>query len=231
MCCRSAARESAGAADAKEGMPGRLLGGVALLLWAAAAAAFLPPRPAVHRARRAAAVRASPLEDIELTRLFGRLAEKRLLLDVPMAGTAELRNCCHGGCDNCDFSRVFDEMSAGKPKWIPLYVKREFEDGRSAVSTWSTMFEGDELVNAAAFVDRFKKLPFTPPMGAKKALGAADDIPSDEAVLLLWTKMAGAAGVDPTAELCASDMAAAMAEITKKEHGAMFSEFELAMAM
>jgi len=92
----SAARESAGAADAKEGMPGRLLGGVALLLWAAAAAAFLPPRPAVHRARRAAAVRASPLEDIELTRLFGRLAEKRLLLDVPMAGTAELRNCCHG---------------------------------------------------------------------------------------------------------------------------------------
>ena len=46
------------------------------MLWAAAAAAFLPPlRPAVHRARRAAAVRASPLEDIELTRLFGRLAE------------------------------------------------------------------------------------------------------------------------------------------------------------
>lgn len=53
------------------------------------------------------------INDIELIKLFGRLADKELLLDVPGAGTPEMMNCCHGGCSNCDYSRIFDSMSSG----------------------------------------------------------------------------------------------------------------------
>mmetsp|Transcript_3116 Transcript_3116/g.9319 ORF Transcript_3116/g.9319 Transcript_3116/m.9319 type:complete len:207 (-) Transcript_3116:352-972(-) len=51
--------------------------------------------------------------ELAAAQVFGRLADKKLLLDVPGAGTPEMRDCCHGGCDNCDYSRVFDEMNAG----------------------------------------------------------------------------------------------------------------------
>ena len=69
------------------------------------------------------------LDDVEMTKLFGRLADKYLLLDVPGAGTPGMINCCHGGCDNCDFSHVFDEMSSGRAKWLPLYPDRKIIDG------------------------------------------------------------------------------------------------------
>ena len=34
-----------------------------------------------------------------------------------------MKDCCHGGCDNCDYSRVFDEMNAGKAKWVACYAR------------------------------------------------------------------------------------------------------------
>ena len=53
--------------------------------------------------------------ELELAKVFCRIADDYLLLDVPGAGTPEMKNCCHGGCDNCNFSRIFDEMESGKP--------------------------------------------------------------------------------------------------------------------
>ena len=53
-------------------------------------------RRALHVAR---------IDEMELTKLFGRLADKTLLLDVEGAGTPAMANCCHGGCDNCPYSR------------------------------------------------------------------------------------------------------------------------------
>lgn len=70
------------------------------------------------------------ISEDELAKVFCRLADKQLLLDVPGAGTPELANCCHGGCSNCDFSRIFDEMNSARPKWIPLYTHRVLIDGR-----------------------------------------------------------------------------------------------------
>ena len=54
-------------------------------------------------------------DEVELTKLFGRMADKVLLLDVPGAGTVEMMNCCHGGCDNCDFARIFFFPRKKKP--------------------------------------------------------------------------------------------------------------------
>lgn len=44
-------------------------------------------------------------------------------------GTPEMMNCCHGGCDNCDYSHVFDYMSSAR------YAEYVF----SRPSYWSTV--------------------------------------------------------------------------------------------
>ena len=89
--------------------------------------AFTPSRTPPRRipGRRATATAAPPAVVTEVTaaQVFGRLADKKLLLDVPGAGTPEMKDCCHGGCDNCDYSRVFDEMNAGKAKWVACYAR------------------------------------------------------------------------------------------------------------
>ena len=61
--------------------------------------------------------------EVTAAQVFGRLADKKLLLDVPGGGAPEMKDCCHGGCDNCDYSRVFDEMNAGKAKWVACYAR------------------------------------------------------------------------------------------------------------
>ena len=59
----------------------------------------------------------SSLDERELAKIFGRLADKMILLDVPGAGTPEMVNCCHGGCDNkcieCEmfFSDIANEIN------------------------------------------------------------------------------------------------------------------------
>lgn len=81
------------------------------------------------------------IEDREIFKVFARMADKMILLDVPGAGTPEMRNCCHGGCDNCPYSHVFDQMTAGRAKWVPLYAHRKLIDDREHSSPWSVIFE------------------------------------------------------------------------------------------
>ena len=38
--------------------------------------------------------------EVAAAQVFARLADKKLLLDVPGAGTPEMKDCCHGGCDS-----------------------------------------------------------------------------------------------------------------------------------
>ena len=63
------------------------------------------------------------LDERELTKLFGRISDKKLLLDVEGAGTPEMRDCCHGGCDNCPYSRVFDEVSVSVPCRVRFFMR------------------------------------------------------------------------------------------------------------
>ena len=80
--------------------------------------------------------------DREAAKLFGRFADNYLLLDVEGAGSPEMMNCCHGGCDNCNYSHIFDNMTSGRPKWVPVYVNRKLIDGRDHMSPWSVLFTG-----------------------------------------------------------------------------------------
>lgn len=159
---------------------------------------------------------ATALSELNAAKLFGRLADKKLLLDVPGAGTPEVRNCCHGGCDNCDFSRVFDELNAGRPKWIPLYAERELIDGRRHESTWGALFEGDRL-DATAFVDKVRGLDYRPSMGPRIKV---DDELDDDAIMALFNVLA-----DGAETISADDVVLGLQRLTGEEHGVVWKHF------
>jgi len=185
------------------------------------------------------------LDDVEMTKLFGRLADKYLLLDVPGAGTPGMINCCHGGCDNCDFSHVFDEMSSGRAKWLPLYPDRKLIDGRSHISPWASLFfeqpeeatldaQGNawmssergvnELgVDKQRFVARFKALPYRMTMGPPSSSVQADDVPLQTSLDAFWALLTD--GGSDSALLTPFQMASKLQQVCQAEHGALWSDF------
>mmetsp|Transcript_1644 Transcript_1644/g.2510 ORF Transcript_1644/g.2510 Transcript_1644/m.2510 type:complete len:192 (+) Transcript_1644:53-628(+) len=158
-----------------------------------------------------------------LGQIFGRLADKCILLDIPGAGTPEMRNCCHSGCDNCLYSRVFDEMNAAKPKWIALYTTREFIDGRDHTAPWTRIFEEDEELSVDKFVDRVKMLPFRLPMGPKFKI-SADDLLDEAACRQLFELVA-----DGEDTLNADAFAEGLSRLTGEAHGASWRSFSRAL--
>ena len=134
----------------------------------------------------------SLLDSRELTKIFGRLAAKSILLDIPGAGTPEMANCCHGGCDNCNYSHSFDNLSAGRAKWVPTYSTRTLIDGRSETAPWAGIFDASEeadkslvRIDKATFRERLQKLPFELSMGPGTTV-PADEIPNDGAADAFW---------------------------------------------
>ena len=125
-------------------------------------------------------LQSSALDERELAKIFGRLADKMILLDVPGAGTPAMANCCHGGCDNCEYSHVFDQMNAGRAKWVPSYTYRQLIDGREHSSLWLKIFENENEVSKEMFTSRLINLPYQMNMGALSV--PADEVPSREAV-------------------------------------------------
>lgn len=93
--------------------------------------------------------------DVEMAKVFNKLAEKKLLLDVPGAGTIEMSQCCHSGCDNCEFARIFDEMNSGRAKWIPTYGDMKHVDNRNHVAKWMNLFvdDADEFSELETLLD------------------------------------------------------------------------------
>ena len=132
--------------------------------------------------------RALYVEPRELTKVFGRIADKTLLLDIPGAGTPEMMNCCHGGCDNCAYSHVFDEMSSGRPKWIPLYISRTLIDGRNHVAPWASIFQDKSKISKQDFLKGIISLPYKNSLGPMDSV-PADEMPMEEAVDKIWLKI------------------------------------------
>lgn len=100
-----------------------------------------------------------PIPERQIVNLFSRLAEKRLLLNIPEAGLPEVANCCHSGCDNCAYSRVFDELNAARAKWIPFYDEMRFIDGRRHESRWKAIFtDRSAVVSVSHLADCLSQL-------------------------------------------------------------------------
>mmetsp|Transcript_24109 Transcript_24109/g.29690 ORF Transcript_24109/g.29690 Transcript_24109/m.29690 type:complete len:226 (+) Transcript_24109:107-784(+) len=115
----------------------------------------------------------------EAVKIFGRLAEKYIMLD----SSGGL--CCYSGCTDCEYRlpgggyRMADQSSA-RPKWIPNYDERIFESaGKEHTSKWNTeIFTDGPAVTKEEFVSRVIDMEFIPPLGGpymSKSAGAIDD--------------------------------------------------------
>ena len=76
------------------------------------------------------------IEPKEAVKIFGRLAEKYIILD-PSAGM-----CCYSACTDCEYrlpggGYIMADQSASRPKWIPIYEKRSYNEN-DHVTGWST---------------------------------------------------------------------------------------------
>jgi hypothetical protein len=177
----------------------------------ALAAAWTPTTPQ----RAHALLRSTATEfvtEATAAQVFGRLADKKLLLDVEGAGTPAMKDCCHGGCDNCDYSRIFDEMNAGKSKWVACYVEREHIDGRRHEAPVQGLFGSDERLGVEEFVARLGALDARPSMGARPA-DVSGDFDAAACAVLVRKVVGGADNVDRAA------WGAALAEISSEAHG------------
>lgn len=164
-------------------------------------------------------------DETEVAKLFNRMCDKYLLLDVPGAGSPGMINCCHGGCDNCDFSHVFDEMTSGRPKWVALYSYRRHQDGRDHIAPWSRLFSSDGgRIGENEFIERFPTLPCVGfSMGPSTAVSPSDP-PSRDALLQLWNVIIQNGGGADKTTISAEEMATALKTSTGAEHGATWSD-------
>lgn len=108
------------------------------------------------------------VEEVEYVKVFGRLGEKLLF------GDGSAGACCHSGCDNCEWRYTFDVMQSARPKWIPTYRAKTFEDGREHIAKWSNIFEegSEEAIDKEKFVSRLLDLKFDMPLGPSGFLTA-----------------------------------------------------------
>ena len=185
----------------------------------------------------------------EMAKLFNRMSDKFMLLDVEGAGSPGMINCCHSGCDNCEFRFRFDQMSAGRAKWVPLYPDRKHIDGRSHLAPWSVIFfdsvndfekAKEEVAADAPFLstsrgdamsitmDRFvnKIQEMTPVLSMGPPSGIGEEPPSTEFLRQFWRKLVSTAGVPAdTQSLSPGQMSKALEALTKAEHGANWRQF------
>ena len=101
----------------------------------------------------------------EAVKIFGRLAEKYIMLDE----TAGM--CCYSACSDCEYRlpdggyRMADQ-SAARPKWIPSYVSRTI-NGKEHTTKWSSelFLEGETALDQTTFAERIIQLAYAPPLG------------------------------------------------------------------
>lgn len=172
----------------------------------------------------------STLTDMnELNKIFCRMADKYLLLDIPGAGTPGMMNCCHGGCDNCDYSHVFDNLTSGRPKWIAVYRERGLIDGRTHTSRWSTMFDNaiEGKLSKIEFFDRLTRLQYQMSLGPAVSV-PPNELPSEDSLNALWDALRGDENKSET--ITSDQIVHSLKKITGVEHGITWQDWVKAWA-
>lgn len=148
---------------------------------------------------------ASIPSEAEWAKIFGRLADKAIFMDES-AG-----QCCHSGCDNCEWRYDFDIMRAARPKWLVTYAERKF-DSDAHTAKWTALFDppassptsstpmSDEdmfnmetagptsLASSTVLAERLSALPFLAPLGPTVTVTADEPLESETAAWL-WDKL------------------------------------------
>ncbi|GAX21435.1 hypothetical protein FisN_10Hh013 [Fistulifera solaris] len=125
-----------------------------------------------------AAAAVSPKEAVKI---FGRLAEKYIMLDSS-AGM-----CCYSACADCEFRlpgggyRMADQ-SAARPKWIPSYETRQ-ANGKEHSTKWSTkIFTEGPAVSMEEFVEKIQQIEYVPPLGGPYVGASSAAFDNDQAL-------------------------------------------------
>jgi hypothetical protein len=107
-------------------------------------------------------VQASLFDIKDCVILFGKLAEKYIVLD-PSGG-----QCCYSGCSNCEYrlpggGYIMSDQSSSRPKWIPTYVQRDPGSNKQLhISQWSQqLFPNDatKSIERSDFINMFSLPP------------------------------------------------------------------------
>jgi len=106
------------------------------------------------------------IEPKEAVKLFGRLADKYIMLDES-AG-----KCCYSGCTGCEFRLPeggyrMPDQTASRPKWIVPYENKKFESsGKDHTSKWSLdIFSESSEVTKDEFLCKLQDAKFLTPLG------------------------------------------------------------------
>ncbi|KAG5186137.1 hypothetical protein JKP88DRAFT_218944 [Tribonema minus] len=120
-------------------------------------------------------------------------------------------------------------MQSGRPKWIPAYAEREFDDGRKHTAKWLSLFQSGELLvtlTKAQFKERAAALAFAMPLGPS-GFFQPSEAPSDDALEALWAALAGSAAADV---LSAEDIEARLRALSEDGHSVQWGGFERTVA-
>eukprot|EP00980_Cylindrotheca_fusiformis_P021164 scaffold8136_cov127-Cylindrotheca_fusiformis.AAC.4 len=167
------------------------------------------------------------IEPKDAVRLFGRLAEKYIMLDE----TGGM--CCYSACKDCEYRlpdggyRMADQ-SASRPKWIPVYEERSFaSQDKEHKSKWSTdIFTNGPAVSKEEFIKTVAEMSYVPPLGGPFVGGSAGQIEDTTAVERLFDILA-----DGKEKLARHKMSVRLKELAGGEEGLTWPSFSAALGL
>ncbi|KAL7570135.1 hypothetical protein ACA910_019976 [Epithemia clementina (nom. ined.)] len=180
--------------------------------------------PAVETTAAAAADDVTvTIDPKEAVKLFGRLAEKYIMLD-DSAGM-----CCYSACSDCEYRlpgggyRMSDQ-SAARPKWIPNYISRS-ANNKEHTTKWSTeLFEGGPALSQDAFVKKLQQMSYAPTLGGPYLAASAAAIENEVAAKALFHVLSEGKDV-----LTKSKMSVRIKQLAGGEEGLTWAMFQKAM--
>jgi hypothetical protein len=169
----------------------------------------------------------SIIEPKEAVKLFGRLAEKYIMLDE--SGGL----CCYSGCKDCEYRlpdggyRMADQ-SAARPKWIPVYEERFFPGVNKRHKTrWSTeIFINCFAVTKEDFVNAMVDMAYAPPLGGPYVGASAGTLEDTTATERLFDLLAGG-----KVKLSRHKMSVRLKELAGGEQGLTWTDFSAALGL
>jgi len=192
--------------------------------------AFAPHASGTHHWKNFAlysTVSDTSVEPKEAVKLFGRLAEKYIMLDESGG------MCCYSACKDCEYRlpdggyRMADQ-SASRPKWIPVYEERKFAGlDKEHKSKWSTeIFTEGPAVTKEEFVKAIVDMPYAPPLGGPFVGATASQIEDTTAAEALFDLLANG-----KEKLARHKMSVRLKEFSSGEQGLTWPAFSAALGL
>jgi hypothetical protein len=166
------------------------------------------------------------IEPTDAVKIFGRLAEKFILLD------ASAGMCCYSACSDCEYRlpgggyRMADQSSA-RPKWIPAYRHRSGANGRDHTSIWSAeLFTNRPSVSKVEFVETIQGLSYAPPLGGPYVSASAATVHDTVALEAFFDVLANG-----KQNLTINRMSARLKQLADGEEGLTWAGFQRALGI